>query len=276
MFFLTLEKNKSDRKYIYQQIYKGIKKGILTGKLPSNEKLPSKRKLAIQLNASVNSVTNAYEQLLAEGYIYSIERKGYYVENITQFIIKDERVKNKIPHDLKEIVINKENWLSLSHMTSDTSLFPFKEWVRHQEKAIKNHKSELTEIPHPQGPYIVRETISQLIALSRGIICEPEQIVIGAGTQSLVRNLMGMQKAKTVVAIEDPGYSRFYTLLRNMDFDVRPISLDDDGIDINMIESSRARFVFVTPSHQFPTGKIMPISRRIELLNWSVSPIAIL
>ena len=109
-----------------------------------------------------------------------------------------------------------------------------------------------------------------MIALSRGIICEPEQIVIGAGTQSLIRNLMGMQKAETIVAIEDPGYSRLYTMLKNMEFDVRPIQLDEDGIDIIQIESSQARFVFVTPSHQFPTGKIMPISRRIELLNWSV------
>lgn len=270
MFLLTLDKNKDEGKFIYQQIYKGIKERILSEKLHSNEKLPSKRKLAHQLDVSVNSVTNAYEQLLAEGYIYSIERSGYYVENIAQFITKDDRIENSLPDNLKEEIINKEHWLSLSHMTSDISLFPFKEWMKYQEKAIRNHKIELTEITHPQGPYIVRKTISRLIAFSRGIICEPEQIVIGAGTQSLIRNLMGMQKAKTVVAIEDPGYSRFYTMLNNMSFNVEPIQLDEDGIDINILESSQAKFVFVTPSHQFPTGKIMPISRRIELLNWSV------
>lgn len=271
MFLLILDKTKDKEKFIYQQIYKGIKKRILGGKLHSNEKLPSKRILANQLDVSVNSVTNAYEQLLAEGYIYSIEKKGYYVENITQFIIKDDRMENNLPNELKEEVINKENWLSLSHMTADISLFPFKEWIKCQEKAIRNHKIELSEITHPQGPYIVRKTISRLIALSRGIVCEPEQIVIGAGTQSLIRNLMGMQIAETVVAMENPGYSRFYTMLNNMNFDVRPIQLDEDGIDIRILESSQARFVFVTPSHQFPTGKIMPISRRIELLNWSVN-----
>ena len=74
-------------------------------------------------------------------------------------------MKNKLPEDLKEEVINKEGWLSLSHMTSDISLFPFKEWMKHQEKAIKNYKIELTEITHPQGPYIVRQTISRLIAV---------------------------------------------------------------------------------------------------------------
>ena len=271
MFFLTLDTKEIEEKYIYQQIYKGIKTGILAGKLQSHEKLPSKRMLANQLEVSVNSVTNAYEQLLAEGYIYSLERRGYYVENITEFSMKEERVKNNLPDDLKEKNHQKEDWLSLSHMTSDTSLFPFKEWMKHQEKAIKNHQIELTEIPHPQGPYMVRKTISHLIALSRGIICEPEQIIIGAGTQPLVRNLLAMQPAETVVAIEDPGYSRIYTMLKNMGFDVRPIPLDYEGIDIRHLESSQARFSFVTPSHQFPTGIIMPISRRIELLNWSVN-----
>src|SRR5699024_6746123 len=72
----------------------------------------------------------------------------------------------------------------------------------------------------------------------------------------------------TVVAMEDPGYSRIYTLLKNMGFDVRTLHLDEEGIDMKEIESD-INFLFVTPSHQFPTGKIMPISRRIELLNWS-------
>lgn len=192
MIFLALDKNNEGRKYIYQQIYKEIKKRILAGNLPSNEKLPSKRKLADQLEVSVNSVTNAYEQLLAEGYIYAKERRGYYVEDIAQFVIKYDRLKNKLPQDLKEEIINKKDWLSLSHMTSDISSFPFKDWMRYQEKAIKNYKTELAEITHPQGPYIVRKTIAHLIEVSRGIICEPEQIVIGAGTQSLIRNLMGM------------------------------------------------------------------------------------
>lgn len=270
MIFSKIDTTNEKQRYIYQQIYKDFKKKIMAGKIPSHEKLPSKRKLADQLGVSVNSVTNAYEQLLAEGYIYSLERRGYYVEHITQFIVKDASKKTVLPNELKEEVIDKSGWLSLSHMTSDISLFPFKEWIKYQEKAIQNHKIELTEITHPQGPYLVRQTIAEMIALSRGVICEPEQIVIGAGTQSLIRNLMSMQQAGTGVAIENPGYSRFYTLLKKMDLDVLPISLDEEGIDITQIQSFDARFVFVTPSHQFPTGQIMPISRRIELLNWAV------
>ncbi|MBP2256707.1 MocR-like transcriptional regulator GabR [Virgibacillus alimentarius] len=265
--FFSFEKDKN-RSYIYQQIYEELKYHILNRKLKANEKLPSKRKLAEQLNVSVNSVTNAYEQLLAEGYIYTKERKGYYVENITPFIHQEASTEHKLPSDLKETVHDEEGWLSLSHMTSDVSAFPFSEWMKCQQRAIKNHKKELSELPHPQGPYLVRKTISNIIAMSRGVICEPEQIVIGAGTQLLIRALMEIKQNDTVVAMEDPGYSRIYTLLKNMGFDVRTLHLDEEGIDMKEIESD-INFLFVTPSHQFPTGKIMPISRRIELLNWS-------
>jgi GntR family transcriptional regulator/MocR family aminotransferase len=268
MFFLNIDKTR-DTNYIYQQIYEGIKGGILERKILAHDKLPSKRKLADQLNVSVNSVANAYGQLLAEGYIYTQERKGYFVESITQFISQEDDKISKLPPDLKEEFVDKKEWLSLSHMTSDISMFPFKEWLKCQLTAIKNHQRELSEIPHPQGPYIVRKTISRLIALTRGVICEPEQIVIGAGTQLLIRQLMGMQRKNTVIAMEDPGYSRFYNLLRGLDFDIKLVRLDEQGIDIQEVETLKANFLFVTPSHQFPTGKIMPISRRIQLLNWS-------
>ncbi|MDQ0861579.1 PLP-dependent aminotransferase family protein [Bacillus sp. V2I10] len=270
MIYFSIDK-KMDTHFIYQQIYKAIKANILEGRMKPDDKLPSKRKFAKQLEVSVNSVMNAYDQLLAEGYIYPIERKGYYVENITQFIDQRKSVKNALPGDLRECISGSDDRLSLSHMTSSLSLFPFKEWMRSQEKAIKNHTRELSEMPHPQGPYIVRKSICQLIALTRGVICEPEQIVIGAGTKTLVRQLMELQKKETIISMEDPGYSRLYHLLKKMEFDIHPVKMDTKGIDVKEVELSKANFAVVTPSHQFPTGKIMAISRRIELLNWSIS-----
>lgn len=268
MFFLKSDITGDDI-HIYQQICIGIKEQILSGALLPNEKLPSKRKLADMLKVSVNSVTNAYEQLLAEGYIYSLERKGYYVENITK-LVKNNKNINIFPKDLKEDFRKEDGWLSLSHMTSDISVFPFNEWMKCQRIAIHNHQNDLAEIVHPQGPYLVRKTLSRLIALSRGVICEPEQIVFGDSTQTLIRNLISMQEGNPIVAVEDPGYSRLYTMLKIITSNVLTIELDDKGIDIEKVESSGAKFLFVTPSHQFPTGIIMPISRRIELLNWSI------
>jgi GntR family transcriptional regulator/MocR family aminotransferase len=266
--FILLRKQ-SDTNYIYQQIYEGIKENILKGKLKANEKLPSKRALAEQLKVSINSVSFGYEQLLAEGYIYTIERKGYFVENITELIEQDPFLKPDLPDDLKEKPSNWAGWLTLSHMSSDISFFPFKEWMKCQEKAIQSYNRELSEIAGSQGPYVVRETICRMIALTRGVNCEPEQIVIGAGTQLLVGHLMELLSGDSVVAVENPGYARFYSLLKKMNFTVHPVSLDEQGIKMSDVESANANIVFVTPSHQFPTGRFMPISRRIELLNWA-------
>ena len=268
IYLFNIDKD-GDSGYLYQKIYKELKEDILDRKFKTHEKLPAKRILAKQLDISINTVTNAYEQLLAEGYIYTIERSGYYVEEITQFKAPDSQP-SRFPEKLREQAADKDGWLSLSHMSADVENFPFKEWLKAERDAISKHAEELAVIGHPQGPYMVRESIAKLISLNRGVHCEPEQIVISAGTQPLVQSLMQLQSKDTTVAMESPGYSRIHSLLVNtLELEVKLMNIDDMGIDINQVEQSGADFLFVTPSHHFPTGKIMPISRRIELLNWA-------
>jgi len=267
LILLNIDKHEG-RAYLYQQIYNELKQKILNREFNPHDQLPSKRMLAENIDVSINTITNAYEQLLAEGYIYTIERSGYYVEDITQFTVQTKETTD-FPDDLKEYRQKEEGWLSLSHMTADISLFPFKEWLKCKKQAIKQHKQELTEIPHPQGPYIVRDSIAKLIALTRGVNCEPEQMVISAGTQPLLLQLMPILNENIHIAIEDPGYARIYSLLKRLNLHVTPTRLDQKGIDMKKIEDTKVNCLFVTPSHQFPTGKIMPISRRIELLNWA-------
>src|SRR5699024_12009770 len=120
-----------------------------------------------------------------------------YAENITQVIHEESEKEDTLPHDLKERKVNREGWLSLSHMTADVAMFPFKQWMKCQQRAIHHHQQELSEITHPQGPYIVRKTIAQMIARTRGVICEPEQIVIGPGTQTLIHRLMDMKSKRS-------------------------------------------------------------------------------
>lgn len=253
---------------IYKQIYLNIKNFILDHNIASGEKLPSKRQLATELNVSINSVETAYEQLLAEGYIYAIERRGYFVEDIAHFIT-GKSSKKPLPDSLRENTSNKQGWLSLSHIQTDYTMFPFHTWVKSEEKAIKLFKKELAEIPHPQGPYITRKTIADMIALSRGVTCEPEQIVIGSGIHPLLRQLMATQSTRSIIAMENPGYSRVFRILKDMNFDVLPTPLDEEGLNIHFAKKSNPNFLFVTPSHQLPTGTIMPISRRVDLLNWA-------
>jgi GntR family transcriptional regulator / MocR family aminotransferase len=242
---------------------------ILAGKFSTHNKLPSKRELAEDLNVSINSVANAYEQLLEEGYIYTVERKGYFVEDITQFISQQPTKKDYFPQDLKEYAETKEGWVSLSHISTDSTMFPYNEWVKCIQKAIKHHQQDLAKISHPQGPYLVRKSIANMISLTRGVTCEPEQVVIGTGTQPLIQQLMAIQPKNTKAAIENPGYARVYKLLKRINIDTFTIHLDEQGMDINEVKKQNPNFLFITPSHQFPNGTIMPISRRIELLNWA-------
>ncbi|AMQ07845.1 PLP-dependent aminotransferase family protein [Sporosarcina psychrophila] len=259
----------NNSEFIYNQICEKLKKMILEHKIKVGEKLPSKRQLANDLMVSVNSVSTAYEQLLAEGYIYTIERKGYFVEDVGNFINKHSSEDYQFPKHLKEKSIDKDGWLSLSHINTDDSMFPFPKWMNSQQKAIYMHKNELSQISHPQGPLAVRETISNMVALTRGVNCEPEQIVINTGTQPLIQKLMSMQLQNIKVAVENPGYVRIFHLLKSLNLEVSPISLDNKGINFKEFKKSNSDFLIVTPSHQFPTGVIMPISRRIEILNWA-------
>ncbi|PYZ96740.1 GntR family transcriptional regulator [Alteribacter lacisalsi] len=267
MIFFTIDKE-NRREHVYQQIYKKIKAELLEGRLRVNEKLPSKRELAERLQVSVNSVSSAYEQLLAEGYIYTIERSGYYVEALDQFI-EQSAESLLMDEDLKETEVDRSGWLSLSHMSSDLSGFPFKEWASCQRAALSTHRKELAEVPGPQGSYRVRETIAKLISRTRGVRCEPEQIVLGSGTQALLQQFVGLQPEGIRAGIENPGYTRVYRMLRQMKIETEAIGLDEKGIDAGEVKKAAPELLFITPSHQFPTGTIMPVSRRIELLNWA-------
>lgn len=268
VMLIQLDRNREE-KYLYQQIYESIKAFILQRHLVEGDKLPAKRQLAAELQVSINSVKLAYEQLLAEGYIYTVERQGYFVERISLFDI-DEHVENTFPKHLKEQVMERSDWLSFSHMTTNSELFPFKSWTKHQMQAIERFLPQLSDLSEPQGPYIVRKSIARLIASTRGVKCEPEQIIIHSTSQGLLEQFIFFQPPQACFALENPGYARYYNLLKRHGRHVDIIPLDKHGVSIDALINSRSNYLITTPSHQFPTGKIMPISRRIELLNWAL------
>lgn len=257
-----------DADFIYHQIYQKIKEEIFSRNLMPGKKLPSKRELAGALNVSINSVNAAYQQLLAEGYLYSEERKGFFVEQIETFHAARHTGPLRLDEELREEDDNKDGWISFSHMSVDTAHFPFKTWFRCEQKAAASHTAELGEMTHPQGAYKVRQTIARFIALARGVKCHPEQIVISAGTQPLIHTIQDLLPESAVYAMEEPGYSRIYQQLKNERKRVVTIGLDHKGMRIDDIHRLNPDVLFVTPSHQFPTGIIMPVSRRIQLLNW--------
>lgn len=261
-------KQNAEREYKYKQIYQQIKNQILSGIYKPKEKLPSKRQLAEQLGVSTNSVVVALDQLLAEGYIYSVERKGYFVEDITLYLADDKEVK-PLPKHLKETRIFSSDIISFSHMSANMDLFPCKEWLKCEQKAMKAFHHELSFMSHNQGPFEVRQTLAQYISFNRGVRCEPEQIIFHSSSQALVSQLLELCGDNKSIALENPGYARYYELIQRKGWKVHTVPLDDSGFQIEAIQHKDIGLLYTTPSHQFPTGIIMPVSRRFELLNWA-------
>ncbi|MGO2988491.1 MAG: PLP-dependent aminotransferase family protein [Staphylococcus saprophyticus] len=252
--------------YIYRQLYTQLKEDILAFKYNSHEKLPSKRVMSKHKDISINSVKAAYEQLLAEGYIYTQERKGYYIEPIDKLIIENDKqpsLETYHEHTATEFEY------SFSHMSTDISEFPVDTWTKMMKQVFQNYDHYLSSIPEVKGPMELRQSIAKLISYQRGIHCHPEQIVIGSGTNALLTKLIELMTKNITIAVEDPGYSRFRTLLEQTRINMEPIALDRKGISLEGIKDIQPNAVIVTPSHQFPIGTIMPVSRRIDLLNWA-------
>lgn len=252
--------------YIYRQLYSQLKEDILAFKYESREKLPSKRDMAKYLNISVNSVKAAYEQLLAEGYIYTEERKGYFIEPLDKLIVDPNA---QIALEVQELPTEDSFEYSFSHMSTDIAAFPVDLWTKLIKRVFQNYDNYLSSIPHIKGPVELRQSIAKLVSYQRGIQCHPEQIVIGSGTNTLLTKLMQLLPKGIKIAVENPGYSRFRSLIKQTHAHLEPISLDNKGISINKIKQVQPGAVIVTPSHQFPMGTIMPVSRRINLLNWA-------
>lgn len=264
---LEVNLSSSHSKFKYRQIYESLKDMIISGKIPKGYKLPSKRELAKDLDVSVNSVATAYDQLIAEGYVYTVEKKGYYTEAINKYNTETNFPK-ELPEQLKEDKGRERYKHSLSHMTVNSTFFPYKKWMSFQRDVIQNHQFDISRLNHPQGPLEVREAIRNLISVTRGINCFAEQIVIGTGTQPLISQLIDLFDSDVKVGIENPGYSRVRDMLNDKGINVVNIPLDTEGVDIKKMKEENTTIQFLTPSHQFPLGIIMPISKRIDLLNW--------
>ncbi len=255
------------KKPIYVELYEQFKKMIVEGKYQENQKLPSKRKLSMNLKISPITVESAYQQLIAEGYVYSIEKSGYFVSKRVEVVLGVKEFKINTEYEGKE---KKKDYLfEFNTNVVDTSLFPNSTWARLSREVLSDNHHEMLNITHPQGMEELRIEIARYLELYRGMHVNPSQIIIGSGSSSLISLLVEILGRKQLYAMENPGYSKIYHLFKGNDVHLSLIGLDDMGIRINELIESNANIAHITPSHQFPTGIVMPIQRRNELLNWA-------
>ncbi len=255
---------------LYRQLYDYIKNEIRSGQFTAGQKLPSKRKLAIHLGISLNTVETAYEQLSAEGYIRSVPQSGSYVcklENFMHLPSIPERSNHSMPIPKQDLTTQYQYDLSTNQV--DTSYFPYKTWSRIIREIMQEKKQDLLRLTPPQGDYQLRKSLASYLHAFRGVNCSPDQVIVGAGIEYLISLVIQLLGRDRVFAVENPGYQKTSQVLRSNGVVVKPVNLDRDGINICRLEESQADHVYVTPSHQFPLGIIMPISRRMQLLNWA-------
>lgn len=265
MFHVTVDRTTG--RPMYLQIYEYIVNEIKRGNLHCNDKLPSGRELAMDLNISRNTINMAYEQLEAEGYIEAYPKKGYYVralDGLLEVTVSGENEKEI------EVASRKEEYkIDFSPFGIDARYAPYLRWQKLMKETMLDEGGALFQNGDNQGESALRESIREYLHRARGVTCRENQIIIGAGTDYLLMLLTRLLPGKPRIAMENPVYQQAYRVFRNFQYSIDPIGIDADGLDVQELQETEAQLVFVTPSHQFPLGVVMPINRRLQLLNWA-------
>lgn len=252
---------------MYAHLYHCIKEDILQGKLRPDEKLPSKRTLAKNLGISLITVENAYAQLAVEGYIYSLPKRGYFTAALLPTSTPPTpkatapELQSAAP---AEYVVD----FVKSSVPPDT--FPYNTWSKLLRNTLSSvNEQALLSDTSVGGVLPLRQAIAEHLYQFRGVTVSPSQIIIGAGTQTLYNLIIQLLGRSHIYALEDPGYPQLAQVYASNDVFCRYLPMDAAGIQADVLAGSNADILHITPSHQFPTGIVMPISRRHELLHWA-------
>lgn len=318
---------------LYEYLYRCIRHDIAHGKVEPGQKLPSKRTLAKQLGVSLITIEAAYDQLVAEGYIRSRERCGYYACDLAPAAkIEEPRSARHRAEAAKATATNggRENHAAnpngpqpvsqdgerpksstdyrptidsaaapsdadfvptidgstapcpqntpsdaplladFTHSTLATTMLPYSAWAKAVRRTLSDESAaSLAEAASAAGSPELRSAIADHLRQYRGMGVSPDQVVIGAGSQTLYQLLVQLLGRTRRYAVENPGYPLLTRMYEQQDAQVAHIGLDDSGIDIDALETSDASVAHIMPSHQFPTGIVTTAARRRELLNWA-------
>ena len=263
MLIVALDASKKEP--LYEQIYNSIKEEIVTGALPFGARLPSARRLAKHLDVSRNTVDTSYAQLCAEGYIESKPKRGFFVcqvEELAELHIpvkiedEEETKQEEVPYDFSPVGV-------------DMAQFPYHIWRKLLKEIMIDDNSELFQKGNFQGDLELRKAIMYYLRQSRGVHVHTSQIIVAAGMENLLFLLHQMLGEKVSIGIENPVYKNAYAILKELNFKIHPIAMDESGMCVEELEQTDANLAYVTPAHQYPTGMIMPVGRRSQLLRWA-------
>jgi GntR family transcriptional regulator/MocR family aminotransferase len=281
----AFEVTRAEQTPLFHQLYQQLRAAILSRRLRPGTKLPSTRELASQLGVSRSAAVAAYEQLFAEGYTSSRHGSGTYISSDLPEPIDGNAQRRKKPvagaassaakppsiGDFVDVTVQSdERPFNLGRTLVDDRTVEL--WRKLNARAIRSLSASHLGYSDPRGTIELRKTICDYLQAARAVRCDPEQIVVTTGTQHaidlVIRVLPGPEKE---VWVEDPGYPLTRQALIAAGAKVHPVPVDGQGIDVGagIRSAPNARAVFVTPSHQFPTGVVLSMARRLELLAWA-------
>jgi GntR family transcriptional regulator/MocR family aminotransferase len=267
---------------LYQTIYSQLREGILSHRLQPGERLPSTRELADRQRISRNTVSLAYERLLSEGYLEARRGSGTYVAPLFPSSTSNAARANfdsPTPINLSWHARKLETWVysapysrlpyDFRHGIPALEHFPLPIWRRIVARHLRRLSPDLARYDEPAGYRPLREALASYLQRSRAVKCDADQIVVTTGSQQVLDLLARLLlRPRHQVVIENPCYPAAAAAFRAVGATLRPISVDDQGLQTNELPRD-IRLLFVTPSHQHPTGALLPIPRRLELLDWA-------
>ena len=263
---LTYSMEQAGSESLYRYLYKCIQKDILDGNLQSGDKLPSKRSFAKNLGISTITVESAYELLMDEGYIYSLPKKGFYVSDLK---LTFKKIKKDGKAKLTDQPKKEKTGIDLVANQMNPDHFPFSIWAKLIRNVISEKEKELMKNTPGSGARELREAICEHLLAYRNMAVEPSQIIIGAGSEYFYDQLIKLLKKECRYGIENPGYRKISEIIKSTGAEVCPMRMDSYGPDIYQLEKEQIDVLHVSPAHHYPTGLVMPLSRRFELLGWA-------
>lgn len=264
---------------LYQQIYEQIRDKISAGDLVAGSRLTSTRSLAKDMCVARNTVESAYAQLCLEGYIASRPGAGFVVQDVRADILPFREVamrrcngQGSSSAAIKDAFHDQADvHYDFQYTNLDHTLFPSKDWHRLTAEVLTSSSAqEACNYGDKQGDIGLRREIVTYLRDSRGVQCIPEQVILCCGTQyalDVICQVLG--RDTTEVAVEEPGYDGAKIIFQHNRYAIHPVSVGDDGIDMEQLKKCSAKHIYITPSHQFPTGVVMSIKKRVQLLQWA-------
>jgi GntR family transcriptional regulator/MocR family aminotransferase len=261
---VLVELRRDDGGPLRAQLEAGLRDAIRAGRLAPGARLPASRVLARDLGVSRRLVVDAYEQLRAEGYLDGRTGAGTYVR-------VEGAAALSAPTPRPERPTLRYDFFPGS---PDLAGFPRADWLRATREALRRMPDRALGYPDARGAPELRAQLAMYLRRVRGVVAEPERVVVTAGAQQgfgLLACALQTQLGRAPrIAVEDPGMPRYRVIFKELGAEVIPIPVDDDGLQVDRLRGTHADAVLTTPAHQSPTGVALSAERRSALAAWAL------